>query len=149
MRRGGFFRPRRIAPASRTLPSSSSNICFFTSKLLFDHSGELRNLFRRQIRRRVLRICVEQQKHVFSRSPIIDDAGAAPLSSRSNPDANLPYSATTFDQSAELRISGDPGLKPTILLVTQQSSDLPRKDRGLDQLHSFCIVRQWRIAVNR
>jgi hypothetical protein len=72
----------------------------------------LRNLFRRQIRRRVLRICVEQQKHVFSRSPIIDDAGAAPLSSRSNPDANLPYSATTFDQSAELRISGDPGLNP-------------------------------------
>src|ERR1700733_4865091 len=60
-RREGFFRPRRIAPASRTLPSSSSNICFFIAEFLFDDSGKLRNLLRGQIRCYVFRVGVEQQ----------------------------------------------------------------------------------------
>src|SRR5271157_2982433 len=50
VRREGFCRPRRIAPASRTLPSNSSNICFFTAELLFDNPGELRDLLRSRIR---------------------------------------------------------------------------------------------------
>lgn len=39
---------------SRTLPSSSSNISFFTAELLFNSLGELRNLSRGQIRRHAL-----------------------------------------------------------------------------------------------
>src|ERR1035438_7585748 len=90
-RRDTFCSPRRIAPASRTLPSNSSNICFFTAELLCDNFGELRNLFRSQIRRRVLRIRVEQQDQISSYRPIVDDARAAPLPSRSNGDSNLAY----------------------------------------------------------
>jgi len=91
IRREGFCRPRRIAPASRTLPSSSSNICLFTAKLLLDDLCELRDLFRSQIRRRS---CLSIPRH-----------------------ANLAYPATAFEESAELRIRGDPGLKPAILLI--------------------------------
>src|ERR1039457_5330792 len=114
-RRAGFCWPRRIAPASRTLPSSSSNICLFTAELLFDDFGELRNLLRSQIRRRVLRIRVEQQDHVFSYRPIVDDAGATAFSSRSHGHANLAYPTTTSDESAEIWMRSDPRLKFAIL----------------------------------
>src|ERR1017187_6219574 len=60
--REGVFSPRRIAPASRTLPKSSSNISLFMTELLFDDSGELRNLLCSQIRRHVLGVSVEQQE---------------------------------------------------------------------------------------
>lgn len=58
-RREGFRSPRKIAPPSRTLPSSSWNIVLskvfaFISKLLFDQSGQLRGLPRRQVCRDVL-----------------------------------------------------------------------------------------------
>ncbi len=139
VRRDGFRRPRRIAPASRTLPSSSSNICFSTSELLFDDSGELRNLLRRQIHRRVLRVRVEQQDHVFLYCPVIDDAGATSLSSRPNRNSNLTYPTTTLDEGPKFRISGDPGLKSAIRLITQQIGNLPREDRGLNQLHSIAL----------
>jgi hypothetical protein len=139
VRREGFCWPRRIAPASRTLPSSSSNICLFTFKLLFDHLGELRNLFQGQIRRSVLRIRVEQQDHAFSYRPIVNDAGATALSSRSNGNPSLAYSTTAPDESAEIRIRGDPGLKSTLFLVTQQGGDLSREGRSLNRLHLFAL----------
>src|SRR5450759_2455397 len=40
VRREGFCWPNKMAPASRTLPSSSSNMCLFTAELLFDNFGE-------------------------------------------------------------------------------------------------------------
>src|SRR5258708_25186015 len=52
-RREGFF-PRRIAPPSRTLLKSSSNIFVFIAEFLLDRLGQLRDLFRREIRRRAL-----------------------------------------------------------------------------------------------
>jgi len=112
-RRDGFCSPRRTAPASRTLPSNSSKICFFTAELLFDNLGELRNLFRSQIRRHVLRIRIEQQDQVSSYRPIVDDARAATLPSRSNSDADLAYPTTTSDERAEFRMRGNAGLKAT------------------------------------
>ena len=136
IRREGFRSPRIMAPASRTLPSSSSNICFFTAELLFNNFGKLRNLFRSQIRSGVLWICVEQQDHVFSYRPIVDDARAAALAARSNGNANLAYPTTTSDEGAEFRMRSNPQLKSAILLITQQSGDLPRKDRSLNQLHA-------------
>jgi hypothetical protein len=84
---------------------------------IFDNSGELRNLFRRQIRRRVLRIRIEQQNRVFSHRPIVDNPCASAPSSRSNSNANLAYSTAASNQSAELRIRGDPGLKYVIILI--------------------------------
>src|SRR6185369_1525566 len=60
-RREGFFCPRRIAPPSRTLPSSSSNIFGFIPELLLDYIGELRHLLRCQISRQVLWVGKEQQ----------------------------------------------------------------------------------------
>jgi hypothetical protein len=77
----------------------------------------LRNLFRSQIRRRVLRIRVEQQDQISSYRPIVDDARAAPLPSRSNGDSNLAYTATTSDERAKFRMRGDSGLKSTILFI--------------------------------
>jgi hypothetical protein len=87
IRRDGFCWPRRIAPASRTLPNSSSNICLFTAELLFDDFGEPRN------------------------------PGAAAFSSRSHGHANLAYATTTSDESAELWMRSDPGLKFAIFLI--------------------------------
>jgi len=108
IRREGFRRPRKIPPASRTLPSSSSNISFFTFELPFDDFSKLRNLFRGQIRRFVLRIRVEQQNHVSPYCPIVDDAGTTALSSRSDGDTNLTYPAPTLDESTEFRVGGNP-----------------------------------------
>ncbi len=127
--------PRRIAPASRTLPSSSSNIRCFTAKLLFDDPGEFRNLFRSQIRRSIFRICVEQEDHVFSNRPIVDDAGAAALSPRSNRNSHLAYPAAAPDGSTGFRVRSDPELKLAILLIAQQNRDLLRKDGSLNQFH--------------
>src|SRR5580658_9976825 len=45
-RREAFLRPRRIAPPSRTLSSSSSNIFGFIPELLLDYLGELHHLLR-------------------------------------------------------------------------------------------------------
>src|ERR1035437_8387361 len=73
VRRDGFCWPRKMAPASRTLPSSSSNICLVTAELLFANFGELQNLFRGQIRRSALRMRVERQDHVFPYRPVVDD----------------------------------------------------------------------------
>jgi hypothetical protein len=89
IRREGVRWPRRIAPPSRTLSRSSSNTRLFTAELLLDDFGEPRNLYRSQIRHRVLRIRVEQQDNVFPYRPIVNDACAAALSPRSNRDADL------------------------------------------------------------
>src|ERR1035441_530849 len=99
-------------------PAVLQKFAFSLFELLFDNFGELRDLFRGQVRRYVLRIRVEQQDHVFPHRPIVYDAGAAALSPRSNRHANLAYPTTTFDESAEVRIRREPGLKVAILLVT-------------------------------
>src|SRR5438552_3835743 len=71
-RREGFFLPRRIAPPSRTLSSSSSNIFGFIPELLLDCLGKLRYLPLRQISRHVLRVCIEQQNQVPSDRPVVN-----------------------------------------------------------------------------
>ena len=136
IRREGVRWPRRIAPPSRTLSRSSSNTRLFTAELLLDDFGEPRNLYRSQIRHCVLRIRVEQQDHVFPYRPIVNDACAAALSPRSNRDADLAYPPTTSYARAEFRIRSEPGLKSTVFLIAQQSGDLPREGRSLNQLHS-------------
>src|ERR1039458_2191650 len=85
-RREAFLWPRRMAPPSRTLSSSSSNIFGFIPELLFDYVGELRYLLRGQIGRHVLRVRIEQQNQVFPDRPVVNDTGASALASRPTPD---------------------------------------------------------------
>src|SRR6202044_290696 len=70
-RRDGFFSPRRIAPPSRTLSSSSSNILAFIAEFLLYCFGKLRHLLESQISRNILRIYVKQQDQVSSDRPVI------------------------------------------------------------------------------
>jgi hypothetical protein len=77
----------------------------------------LRNLARRQVRRCVFRICIEQQDHFFFHRPVIDDTRAAALSSRSNGNPDLAYSTAASYDGTEIWIRRDPGLKFTILLI--------------------------------
>ena len=53
--------PAEWNPTSRIPPGNSSNLCFFITKLLSVNLGKLRNLLRRQIRRRAFRIRKQQQ----------------------------------------------------------------------------------------
>src|SRR2546425_10291403 len=78
-RREGFLCPRRIAPPSRTLSSSSSNIFGFIPELLLDQLGELRHLLRGQICRHVLRVRIEHQNQVSSDRPVVNDSAASTL----------------------------------------------------------------------
>ncbi len=148
-RRDAFLRPPRIAPPSRTLSSSSSNISAFIPELLLDYLGELRHLPRGQICRRVLRIRIEQQNQISSNRPVVNDAGAPTLAARTNRYANLTYSAATLNDRAETRICRQPQLKRPVIFIAEQSRDLPRKNRSLDQLHLLSIIRHWRIGSRR
>src|SRR5208283_2714757 len=104
-RREGFFCPRRIAPPSRTLLSSSSNISAFIAKLLLDCVGELRHLLSRQIGRRTPGLL----------RPVIDDAGASALAPRTNCHANIKYAPAALDKSATARIRCQSRLKFYVL----------------------------------
>jgi hypothetical protein len=95
----------------------------------------LRHLLRGQIGLHVLRVCVQQQKQAFSNGPVVNDAGASAFAARPDRYANLAYSATTLDESAETWIRRQPGLKRPIVFIAEQSSDLPRKGGSFDQLH--------------
>jgi hypothetical protein len=132
--REGFFCPRSIAPASRTLSSSSSNISLFISEFPFDNFGELGYLLRSQIRRDVLGIGVKQQNQIPPYRPVVDDARTAALTPRPNPYSDLPNSGAAFDEGTQLRIRSDSRVKLTVLFVCEQSRDLLRKRRSLDQL---------------
>jgi hypothetical protein len=85
-----------MAPPSRTLSSSSSNILAFIAKLLLDYLGELRHLPGRQISRHILGVCIEQQDQVSSGRPVVNDAGASALTARTNRQANLSYPNCSF-----------------------------------------------------
>ena len=88
-RREGFRLPRSIAPPSRTLSSSSSNIFGFIPELRLDYFGELGHLLRGQISRPILRVRIEQQNQVLPDRPVVDDAGAAAFAARPNRYTNL------------------------------------------------------------
>src|SRR5271157_103552 len=134
-RRVGFFRPRRIAPPSCTLSSSSSNIFGFISELLLDCLAELRHLLQGQIGRHVLRVRIQQQNQISPYRPIVNDAGAPALAARAGRHTNLPYSPATLNQRAETWSCRQPGLKRPVIFIAEQRRDLPRKGGRLDQLH--------------
>jgi len=99
-----------------------------------DGLGELRDLLWSQIHHSVLRVRIEQEDHVASCRPIVDDASATALPPRSNRNAHLAYPTAASDDSAGFRMRGDPELKLTILLIAQQSCNLLREDGSFNQL---------------
>lgn len=71
----------------------------------------------------------------FSDRPVVNDASAPAPAARTNRYANLPYSAATLDESAETWIRCQPGLKRPLVVIAEQSLDLPRKGGSFNQLN--------------
>src|SRR5262249_33734911 len=105
VRREGSFSPRKTAPASRTLSSSSSNVFFFISKLFFNYAAQLQNLFGREIFGHVLGIHEEQQNNILLPCPVVNDPRSSAFSPPTGADTNFTNSRTTLDQKSQIEDS--------------------------------------------